>query len=208
MVRFFFPLILVLLIAWLVVGIQNEKEKYNDNPEDSLNNFVDSMLKDVYMNNMFNKITEGPISFLLPYDFYSRTDITNESDAILQYSNILGNMFFILYSDPIASDSLAYNYSVENYARSTLDVSRKYSFVEVLDSAETELLSKQRAIKVSFLRIFTDSIGSMDTVQVSFITMGNNQRLFMLYWYARPATFSLYQQKIDTIIRNIFLKNE
>lgn len=216
MTRFFWLLILILFISWLVVGLQQEKEKLK-NAALSVENeqkaklelydeWFDSLKRmPAYQN--YTKITKGGILFLLPDDFTEQKDLTNEHDAIFQFS-LSNKIYGIVYSDPIVSDPQAYNFSKENYCESTLLLYRKSKQMTLYDSTVVDIFPAFRAIKAHFLVTRVDDTGVKDSLAFSLISMQNNTKLYMLFLYGRASDFAKSESIVENIFKSVALLNE
>lgn len=216
MTRFFLPLILILFISWLVVGLQQEKEKLWKDvlPESEsdikvlfYDTWYDSLLQlPAYEN--YVKVSKAGIRFLLPDDFTERTDLTDEFDAIYQFYSFDRSLFGIVYSDPIVNDSLAYNFSKETYCSSTLASYRKTRNLTMYDSTLVDVFPAFSGIKVQFLAEEITDKKDKDPFVFSFISTQNNKNLYMLYLYGRPENFEKNKSDIENIFRSVALLNE
>ncbi len=210
MTKFFLPLILILFIAWLVIGLQQEKQKriveHIDEIQES-HKFYDSLLNTERFKD-FKLIAQDEIFFLIPNSFNERYDLSYEYNAVLQFSEENFNYYFVLYKDSFSSDSLAFNYSRDTYATSTLNASRKIAEVVVLDSVYNYFVNGVDAFKVDFLFIRTLQNTIKDSLNVSFLSLQNNKDVYMLYFYCRPAYFEQYKTTINNIIQSVKLLNK
>ncbi|MCX7862420.1 MAG: hypothetical protein N2449_05435 [Bacteroidales bacterium] len=212
MTRFFLPLILILIIAWLVVGLQQEREKIMNNDKDSIekiNLLMDARFDSLLSTSTYNKyvrFSKNGIHFLYPQNYFERFDLTSEADAIFQFSDSSNSIYGVLYSDPIIDDASMYNYSKETYCASTITGSRSLGQVTILDSSIYRIFPNVNAIKIRYLLEKNSESGQNDSIMISFVSMQNNKNLYMLYFYAHPLNFK--EKEIEDIFSSIALTNE
>lgn len=188
MAKFFLPLIILTLIAWIIVGVWQEYGDLSFDVNQDLvliniqPNYYDSLSLDKYSGFQLN--IGGNLNFLLPSSMIATTELTNESDAYMQYYRDFPPLNFILYKDFFSSDSNAYNYSLDNYVYAAIAVSKeKAFFFKMDDSLFFNLPTGEKAILVSFKRskIFDDA--SINTRSIAFLATHDKENLYMLYFY-------------------------
>jgi len=206
MAKFFLPLIILTLIAWIIVGVQQEYEKNNfNNPVayDSLlkiaqtEYYTDSLQLEKY--NDCKLVTYKGIAFLMPNTFYI-THLTTEEDAIFQYESYLPPVKFILYSDLKTTDSTAYNFSLDNYVVSTINASKNNAlWFKMEDSLIFNLGTKQKAVLTSYVRTKTYEDGTSNTLHFTFLATEDSTNLYMLFFYCDTADYSTSLENIHKI---------
>ena len=207
MTKFFLRLILILIIAWLVVGLEQERKKRFVEETENIQMFYDSLLNIENFKD-YKLITYDDIYFLLPNSYYDRYDLTNESNAVLQYCNKDSNLFFVLYKNPLTSDSLAYNFSRDTYALSTLAGTRNIGEVIVIDSIYDYNVNNINAFKVEYMFIRTLNDATKDTFNISFLSLQNSKDVYMLYFYSRPVAFEQNKTVMNEIMKSVTLLNQ
>ncbi|NSW44299.1 MAG: hypothetical protein HPY79_00500 [Bacteroidales bacterium] len=206
MAKFFLPLILLLLTAWIIVGVQQEYEKnslYNPVTYDSLikiaqsEYYIDSLKLEKYKD--FKLITYKGIAYLIPNSFYE-SSLTTEEDAIFQFERYLPPLKFILYSDLKSTDSTAYNFSLDNYIVSTINANKNNaSWFKMEDSLVFNLGTGQKAVMTSYIRTKTYEDGTSNTLHISFLATADTASLYMLFFYCDTADYSKNIEDIHKI---------
>ena len=201
MARFFLPLIILTLIAWVIVGVQQEysdlsfNEKQNNDSTYIEPNYTDSLSLEKYYGFQLN--IGGNLNFLLPTTMIATTELTNESDAYLQFYKENPTLNFILYKDVFSTDSNAYNYSLDKYISATISGSKEKAIqFEMEDSLVFNLPTGQNAVMVSFMRTKSYDDGSVNTRKITFLATADNENLYMLYFYCDTAD---YYKNLDVI---------
>lgn len=207
MVKFFLPLTFVLIIAWLIVGLEQERQKNIKEIDFKIENVLtlyDSLLStDTYKD--YELINNDDLYFLMPKTYYKRSDLTNEPNAIMQFSDSTSDFFMVLYKDTRTLDSLAFNYSKKTYAISTILGARQQGEVVVMDSSDYNNIN---ALKVSFRLIRTLKDFNKDTFYISFLSFENQKDVYMLYFYSKFDFFEPKRTEVDNIMSSINLLNE
>lgn len=195
MAKFFLPLILLTLIAWIIVGVQQEYGdlSFNINSDSSSikiqPNYSDSLSLEKYFGFQLN--VGGNLNFLLPSSMIATTELTNESDAYLQYYRNYPPLNFIFYKDSFSSNPSAFNYSLDKYVSATIYGSREKSFFfKMDDSLVFNLPTGEKAILVSFKRskIFDDT--TVNTRSIAFLATSDEDNLYMLYFYCDTTDYN------------------
>lgn len=201
MAKFFLPLILLTLIAWIIVGVQQENGDLNfDVNQDSVSiniqpNYADSLSLDKYYGFQLN--IAGNLNFLLPSSMIATTELTNESDAYMQYYREYSPLNFIVYKDAFSSDLGAYNYSLDNYVNATIFGSKEKSFFfKMNDSLVFNLSTGEKAILVSFKRSKMLDDASVNTRSFAFLATSDEENLYMLYFYCDTTDYNSNLQDI------------
>lgn len=201
MTKFFLPLILLTLIAWIIVGVQQEYGDLNfDVNQDSVSiniqpNYSDSLSLDKYYG--FQLYSEGNLNFLLPSSMIATTELTNESDAHRQFYRNYPPLNFVLYKDSFSTDPNSYNYSLDNYVAAAINVSRKKSlFFKMDDSLVFNLSTGEKAILVSFKRAKMLDDASVNTRSIAFLATSDEENLYMLYFYCDTTDYNSNLQDI------------
>jgi hypothetical protein len=205
MAKFFLPLILLTLIAWVIVGVQQEYGDisfYDERSSDSITvqpNYTDSLSLEKYYNYQLN--IAGNLHFLLPTAMISTTELTNESDAYMQFYRDDPKLNFIVYKDNFSSDVDAYNYSLDKYISATINGSKeKSTYFNMEDSVNVNLTTGQKATLVSFTRTKTYDDGTENIRHITFLATSDEDNLYMLYFYCDTAD---YKQNLKDI-HNVF----
>jgi len=206
MAKFFLPLIILLLIAWIIVGVQQEYEKNNLNNPVAYDSLIKIAQSEYYKDSLrlekykdFKLITYNGMAYLMPKSFYEST-LTTEEDAIFQFERYLPPLKFILYSDLKSTDSTAYNFSLDNYIVSTINASRyNTTWFKMEDSLVFNLGTGQKAVITSYIRTKTYEDGTSNTLHFSFLATADTSSLYMLYFYCDPADYSKNIEDIHKI---------
>lgn len=208
MAKFFLPLIILTIVAWLIIGLQQEYNDYNkDNDKEykdsiySANkpSYSDSLLLDKYSD--YQLMVAVNLHFLLPVSMQTSYDLTNESDAYLQFYRSQPELSCIVYKDELSSDTSAYNYSLKNYIRSTINGSRNVAVkFNMEDSVAFNLPTGEEAVFVTFSRTKLLDDGSENNRVITFLSTKDNNNLYMIYFYCDTAT---YKANLDDI-RNVY----
>lgn len=204
MAKFFLPLILLTLIVWIIVGVQQEYGDLNfDVNQDSASiniqpNYSESLSLDKYSGFQLN--IGGYLNFLLPSSTIATTELTNESDAYFQnYRNFLP-LSFVLYKNRFSTDPNSYNYSFDNYVAATINESRKESlFLKMDDSLVFNLSTGEKAILVSFKRTKLYDDATMNKRSIAFLSISDEENLYICFIF-------IVIQQIIILIYKIFIK--
>lgn len=204
MAKFFLPLIILALIAWVIVGVQQEYcdiSFYDERSSDSITvlpNYSDSLSLEKYYNFQLN--IGGNLKFLLPSSMIVTTALTNESDAYLQYYRDNPALNFILYKDNFSSDTGAYNFSLNKYISATISGSReKSTYFNMEDSLDVNLPTGQKATLVSFTRTKTYDDGTENIRHITFLATSDKDNLYMLYFYCDTANYKYNIEDIHKV---------
>ncbi len=213
MSRFFFLLILILIIAWLVVGLQQEKEKVNEenlSKDESVIKIVfydtwyDSLLQMPAYNN-YVKVSKAGIRFLLPNDFTECSDLTDRSDAIYQFYSNNRSLYGVVNAIPLTKDSSESNFSKEIYCAKSLLIYRLSSNITMYDSSLVDVFPIFSGIKVHFLSENNTSTSDKDSLEWLVFFMENNKNLYILNLFARPKNFEENKSDIENIFNSVAL---
>lgn len=206
MAKFFLPLIILCLTGWLIVGLMQESEFYDEGSEQkysvqetSQSSYNDSIELNKYANHQLT-VSAGNLVFLIPRSFQVTNQLTNESDAYLQYYRTNPDLGCIIYKDRFSINPTDYNYSLSNYIEATINVSRKNAVrFNMIDSIASNLRTDEEAVIVSFNRTRILDDGSENTRAVTFLATQDDSNLYMIYFYCDSANYNANLEDISNI---------
>ncbi len=205
MTKFFLPLIILCIVGWLIVGLQQEYNVYNKVSEykDSVMaasrpSYPDSLGLEKYAG--YQLMVAGNLNFLIPLSLQTSYDLTSESDAYLQYYRPQPDLSCIIYKDEFSTDTAEYNYSLVNYVRSTISGSREKAVkFNMEDSVAFNLPTGEEAVFVSFNRTKLLDDGSENTRAITFLATKDDYNLYMIYFYCDTANYKANLEDIHKI---------
>jgi len=217
MAKFFLPLILILFIAWLIVGLNQEynnssKEEKTDTLSEVYSNsfieaYYDSLTKTHTYNN-FKLINYKGINFLIPDSLQENYELASKYQANKFFSNGSISYSAVLYSDLLSMNSNDISFSKENYAIATIEDIKTNGVLKIIDSTLIYTRNNVPAIKMEFLKSYINEDGQNDSLYLSFVSLANNKRVYMIIIYGDPVICQTNKSVTEKIYNSVILQSE